>query len=176
MTDNLPATFPAGHVPTGGEMQAILDEIRAMRLYAKKTVDESVISNIVPQNDDQLFMSVEANSTYKFFCNIIYGGATASEIQLNFTAPAAATAAWTSHSLGIGATTFEGDIKMEYRDLTATATVGTVTGSILVFKGSGTLWTAGTAGTFRLVWAQATSTASNTTVYANSDLHLMKVA
>lgn len=175
MTDNLPTTFAAGHLPTGTEWQNVLDSIRSMRVYVRKTLDESLTSSTVLQNDDQLLVSVEANSTYRFDSNFAYSSVTGADIQFGWTAPSGSTMLWTGHSLDPSGSYF-GDIKMQAFNIGDVADCAGGGAVPCVFKGSGSLFTGANAGTFRLRWAQIVSNASATWVYANSDLLLTKVA
>lgn len=130
-----------------------------------KEADETVISNATLQDDDELLFAVGANEVFQF------------EGVLNITTPAAA-----DFRIGItGPTGATGSLSAIYSDLsTGSIDAGSVAigaaGGLLLISGSvgnivrfwGGIHNGSTSGNLTLQWAQATSTASNTTVMAGS--------
>ena len=142
-------------------------------LFVRKTADESVISSATLQNDNHLFLSVAANTTYELTLRLIANSATTADIQFLFTFPAGLT--MNLHSLeasGAGASNalFTGPF-----DQTSTRAIST-TGSDQIITMSGLVMVSATAGTLQLQWSQFVSIASNTTVKTNSYMILRKVA
>jgi hypothetical protein len=156
--------------PTAAQFNSLLP------IFVVKGVDEAAISDIVLSNDAELFVSVSASMTYEVRSHIIYDSATAADMQIAWTAPAGATFQWNSHG-GSGTAINADTVNFETRTLAQSANVGGYgVGTQAVVCPSGLLVVAGTAGTFRMQWAQVVSTASNTTVRAGSHLILRRVA
>jgi hypothetical protein len=148
-------------------------------LYVRKTANESVTSSAVLQNDDHLLLQVAANATYLLELFLIYDGDAAGDIQIGFTFPAGATIDWTPGGLTTGATQQSGSVKLAHVSTGAgegVGAVGTGAGNRVVARATGILQVAGTAGTLQLQWAQLASSATATTVLANSWMALRRIS
>lgn len=165
-------TFPAGHEPGADEFAALLP------IYVRKTVDESLASNTTLQNDDELFCAVAANITYEVDLFLIYDGATAGDLKFAFTGPTSATLDWVQGGLISSADATSGSMFVGASNIGTTNTVvtGAGAGVKLVTMPRGLLITSSTAGTFQLQWAQGTSSATATHVFAGSWMRLRRVA
>lgn len=144
--------------------------------YARKTVFEDVTANTALQNDDELFVSVLANTVYEVRMVLFYDGDPGGDLKIQFTAPSGAVLPFAASGMAVTAAGY-GDDQVGAFDLT-TATVGfgaigvgTTCGLIV----AGTLVTSGTAGTLQLQWAQRTAFATRTRIFQNSFLSLMSV-
>lgn len=150
-------------------------------LFVRKTANESVTSSATLQNDDHLLLQVAANATYLLELFLIYDGDVtvgAGDIQIGFTFPAGATIDWTPGGITTGATTQSASVKLSHQSTGAgegVGSVGTGAGNRVVARATGILQVAGTAGTLQLQWAQLTSSATATTVLANSFLRLKRI-
>jgi hypothetical protein len=161
-------TFPAGTRITSSVLALVAP------LAAVKTSPESVVSSTVLQNDDALFLTVAANSTYKWKCQVFYVGGTqaSSDIKVQWTGPGSAALSWNSmHFTTAGAFS-----DTSFNDFTTVNVIGTNgAGNNRTIHMEGTLVTV-SAGTFQLQWAQNTSSATATQVLANSTLLAWKTA
>lgn len=161
-------TLPSGHVVTADELAARQTTI------AIKTVDESLASNTTLQNDDELFVTVAANTTYKVEAVLIYSGATTGDMKVAFTWPTSATMPW--GLLGYTTALAFQAVAFSAPSSGTPFSVGcNGAGNDLVLYLSGTLTVGSTAGTLQIQWAQAASDATATIVRAGSWLSLTPV-
>lgn len=165
---------------TAGE-DATADKLNSMLpLTAWKTATESVTSSTTLQNDDELFLTVEANATYIMDLLLLHDSdaTAAGDVKIGWSAPASATMNWGVHGANTAATSSTGvtSVNMQTRIISEVAAFGggDSTGTTALAKG--VLVTAGTAGTFRLQWAQETSNAVASNVRVGSYLTLKRVA
>lgn len=172
MTVTFP-TFATGHEPSAAEFGVLLG------LSAIRSTDLSVANNTL-QNDNQLFLAVEANATYAFDGLLVYTCASATpDVMFAFSFPAGATIAW----YGAGAAT---NLASQVGSLAAYAPISNgaanygsndsasfPTGNII----KGSLKTSSTAGTLQLQWAQVTTTGgSPVTMKTGSFLTARRIA
>lgn len=154
------------------------DVAPATSLFVRKTANESVTSSTTLQNDDQLVLAVAANTTYVLDMMLIYSGAEAGDLQLNWTVPTGATMdyRWDGPPTSITGTS-DGDTR--YGALNAppgtSTAIGATAGNLIAF-GRGLLVVGGTAGNVQLQWAQSSSSGTATTIKSNSYMRLTKVA
>lgn len=146
-------------------------------VFAYKTADESVTSSTALQNDDELFASLPANSTWSMTSYIQTNGANTGtgDIKIDFSVPAGATLKYTS----FGTTTSSPAIQYEATVNSAgtARAVGTNGASPDMGMAMQALVTIGsTAGTVQFRWAQNTSTATATIVRAGSHLKFTRMA
>src|SRR5262245_15271614 len=119
-------TWVSGQVLTASDVNTWFVPIAAV-----KTANESVTSSTTLQNDDELFVSVAANSTYLVQCYIKCDGAATGDIKLNWTAPASAT--FDSVVNGLQATAAgANDDQIAHMDLTGSGSFG-LTGGASVY-------------------------------------------
>jgi hypothetical protein len=163
-------------------MVAAGDKIRASDLaplFARKTATESVTSSNTLQDDDELFVDVEADSVYVVEGVLQYDAGTGGDLKFSFTAPSGATLDWAATVAPTAATTATAPGTMNFNgsDLSTTYGAGGIgAGSRLSATFTGLLITDATAGTLQLQWAQFASNGTATRVFAGSFLHLRKVA
>lgn len=144
--------------------------------FVRKTANETVNNSSTLQNDDTLLAALAANEVVAFICQIWFSSATAADIKLAFTTPAAATIVWAGAG-GFQFTTAEGAALFQAVETSGgSASIGgrgagdkrTITLIGLVANGAN-------AGNLTLQWAQDTADASDTIVYANSWLLPLRV-
>jgi len=145
-----------------------------------KAADENVISSTTLQNDDELFISVDANITYAIDARIIVIEASGNAIDWKcaWTYPSGALfdmavvaphTAWNASAANV-------EIEWaawqnETSSPSSSKNFGTAT-TAFSYHFRGVLRVGATAGTFQLQWAQANSTAANVTVKSGSSLTL----
>lgn len=145
--------------------------------FVRKTLDQVVISSIVFVNDNHLFTPLLTFSTYTFEIVLFFDGASAADARFTFNTPAQSVLQW-------------GAVHPEYTPATGThptAQVTTVVGAGTTLfagtsasgtrnylAGSGIVRTSSVAGNLTLQWCQDVSTATNTTVFADSYLSIIK--
>jgi len=143
-------------------------------LMAVKTADETVNNSITYQNDDHLFISLEANSIYQLelFMMISQGGITAA-IKADFTVPTGTTIEQTITRNENNNSTFywthSEDLRIEWQNGCR------LLGADNVIISRGAVFTLGTAGNLVLRWAQNTADLTDTKVTKGSYLKLTKV-
>lgn len=158
-------TFPANHITSSDDLKALLP------YFVRKGSDQAVTSSTTLVNDNELFLTLLPNATYSISTFIIYDGAGASGLKLAFTGPTNSTMAWWTNSTSGGNTTFiNSNDYWGYNDLTIlTNSVGCAgAGSKGVCRPGGFLTTGATSGTVQFQWAQGTSSATATHVFAGS--------
>jgi len=163
--------FATGDVPTADQFNDWFVNTR----FARKPSIETISSNASLQNDDDLFVSVDASAVYMVKAVLRIASQTAADFQFGWTGPAGITFDWIAHSINSGGSTTNDDFIGAY----GTASVPTVAGlggSTVVAHVEGLLVMGANAGTFRLQWAQGTSNASGTSLLTNSFLFLRQVA
>jgi hypothetical protein len=168
--------MPAPTSPTGivtstylAALAAYIDDIEGrIPRIAIKTADESINTTTTFQDDNELLLTVEANSTYKCRLHLQTSSGTTPDFKYQFSKPSGATTpSWNALYFTAAAA------------LTASISGDALTtggfGADLPIEAYGLLITSSTAGTFGLQWAQNTSDAGSTIVRAGSFLELIKV-
>jgi len=152
-----------------------LNFLKTGQLFVSKTADETITSSTTLQDDDQLTVSVEANTVYEVRFLLIYEAGTTGDFKYQWAAPASATFLHADNRLN-SAATLTGDDTVSVDDITVAITAGGLgTGVSLPIEGKGLLRVLGTAGTFKLRWAQGTSSAGATIVKTDSFIILQRV-
>lgn len=142
-----------------------------MPITARKTANETIISNSTLQNDDELFVAVEASCTYHMELRISCTSGITPDLKIGWTYPTGTTIRWSGVDADTaGAVRIAGNLL----ETSVPAIVGSG-GDVAVFY-TGMVITGVNAGTLQLQWAQNTLTASNSTVYAGSFLTIKRVA
>jgi hypothetical protein len=157
--------------------EADLDVYCVNVIEAHKISSESVTSSTVLQDDDVLTVTVAASSVYELSGVLFYDGASgAADLKFSWVGPAGATMEWSSVCLSAAAVD-TGDIEaIAYATIGAVGTAGTLgAGTNLAVLLDGLLTVAGTAGTFKLQWAQNTSNGTATRVLLKSYIVLRRI-
>jgi len=160
-------------------------------LTVRKTADTSRTATTSVTADDHLFLDLEANAVYVGEGWIKYSGLAAADLGIQWTAPSLAVGEWGAHGVGstvVGSTAapaLQTDtqgalgymVRTESNELGVARTYGCLgTSALLTLFMYGTIRMGATAGTFSVGWAQASSSATATTLYADSWLRLTRVA
>ena len=135
-------------------------------------------SSTTLQDDDALFVTVLANASYEVQCFLIYDGAGASALKVAFAGPTSATFDWWQDGNSGGNSAAAGTTWWGYNTISTTnSTYGaTGAGSKLAARPAGLLITSSTAGTFKLQWAQGSSSATATHIFTGSYMYLRRLA
>jgi hypothetical protein len=164
--------FATNDVPTAAQVNEWMVNV----LWARKTVFEDVTASTVLQNDDELFVTVAANSVYKVECLLHYDGDPGGDLKIQFSAPASSTMVYFGTSVDVTGANYGADQNSSYDLTTATVGAGAIAvGTMTSWFLKGALVTSGTAGTFRLQWAQRTAFATRTRIFPGSYLDLQRV-
>lgn len=150
---------------------------------ARKTADQTVTNSTTQTDDTHLFVSVAANAVYTVEAYITYNALAAADVNLAFTVPAGASGSWTGWGVGLtqSAQTTDGyTLRAEQNTITQVRGFGGIeSGGVaqdISVNIKGLLTTAGTAGTFRLQWAQRVANAQGTILRADSWIRLNRIA
>lgn len=179
-------TLLAGQRITAG----LLSSMQPM--VARKTSDTSRAATTTTTADPHLTFDIVANGVYIMDGWLKYDGATAADINIDWTAPSGCLGEYTSWGSGnasITATagiTLTSDtqsvrgymIRTETNDISQSrsfACLGTGLTPLTLFL-KGTVRNGSTAGTYSLDWAQLASDATSTTVYTDSWIRLQRIA
>lgn len=139
----------------------------AVPLAGIKSANQTIISQTTLINDADMRFPVAANSIYEFHAFIRFSSGTGQDFKSSFTVPAGAQAIF--QRIGRDSTgNFAGSA--EFTDTDSLVFQGNTVGVHVAGQLMGILTTAGTAGNLIFQWAQQTSGAFNTTLYANSYL------
>lgn len=145
-------------------------------LTATKAANQSVTSSTVFVNDTHLSLSVVANATYLLEGYWPYDGAfNAGNIKYQWTMPAGASILWAANGPATGGAAAYAANSTSTNAVLSLGTYGTG-GMQTNAAPLGRFVTAGTAGTLQLQWAQDSSNATATTMYAGAWLQLRRVA
>lgn len=149
---------------------------------AIKTVDESLTSSTTMQDDDQLFLPVEANTDYWIESHILFRSETTADLNIQPSYPSGTTFAWSN---GAPATNDAGGNsygQVWFQALTSTGTStalvtigGLSIGMAAALPLKGLLRVGANAGTFKFRWSQSVSNSNASTVHANSILMATKL-
>lgn len=147
-----------------------------------KTSNETVTSSTTLQNDNDFFLSVEANALYVVELDLFLtgnGGGTG-DFRSLWTFPSGSVGKRMRVALQEGAAaSTPDDMKAPCSTLADpdqdTGTIGTATSEGSLFKETMTIDTAGTSGTLQFTWCQASSNSTATTVHAGSVMRCWKV-
>jgi hypothetical protein len=157
-------TVPAaGAKLRGSVLSSLITEVRP--LTAIKLSDETVNNSTTLQDDDELFLSVEANAKYWLDMRLLMSSGTTPDFKMLFTFPSGLT-------MKLHNTEATGTLSVPYDQTTTAAVSGT--GADAVIQVEGLVKVSSTAGTLKLQWAQNTLNASNTIVRADSTMRLSR--
>jgi hypothetical protein len=147
-------------------LSSLITELRPVT--ARKTVDETVNNSATLQNDDELFVAVEASLTYDFEAEIFYNSGTTPDFKFGWTFPAGLTMTYSVYAAG-------GAVFLGYSEIQTSVPVIDGQGAAVAALLKGTVIVFSTAGTLQLQWAQNTANASNTVVAAGSYIRLRRI-
>jgi hypothetical protein len=142
-------------------------------LVGIKSGDQTISSQTTLINDADMRVAVAANATYEFKVYLRYSSGTGQDWKSSFTVPASAFARF--QRIGKDLSGNFGSIN-EQTDSGSVTSQGSGVGTMLNAQFYGVLVTSGSSGNFIFQWAQNTSGAFNTTLYANSYLIAQRIA
>lgn len=145
------------------------------RLFAYKPSNTSRASTTSATADPHLTFTVEANTTYTLSGFLVYDGLDTADLKFGFTAPAGTTGSWWPGAADSSMNALAYAPRWgALTDVTSsTMAVGAQgAGTILAAEPKGLVVTAGTPGTFSLVWAQNSSSGTATILRTHSWLRL----
>lgn len=139
-------------------------------LKAVKTADEIVNNTTTLQDDNHLFVPVDANAVYTVQMFGRVSGPDLGDFKFSFTVPAGASVTGTARMGDV--TTYD---TREYNNTALGIQLANNFG-VHSFDLIGVLATSATAGILQFQWAQSTATVGDTTVFTSTWLLLMKVS
>lgn len=143
---------------------------------ALKTADETVVNSAVVQDDDQLFLPVEANASYVFTGWIWFTSpVTTVDLRAAFSLPAGSTMWRSAFGQPNGATTVTGVIDTSVLSFGSADGRGAWTTPMAIHY-MGYVVTAGTAGNLQFRWGQVAAGADEVRVKAGSWIQLIRAA
>lgn len=161
----------AEEITIGSGLSLSGTDLRVIDNYSNKvtkTADESVVNSSTLQNDDQLFFTADANSTYQIkVSGITTRSNTASQARtlLSFTVPSGTNGQYYLPSTAVFITTSAGVVISDFAD-SSTWTFWEV---LCIIR------TSGTSGTVQLRWACNTPTSQTLTLKSGSYLAYRKL-
>src|SRR5262245_50768918 len=165
--------FTNGEVLTADDVDIYL----VNTIAAIKSATESVTSSTTLQNDDELVLALAANSTYEIRSLLKIDGSTAGDIKVGFTGPSGSTPLLFLDGLGIGATDGSGRVQFVIDSFASNGSFGTTgVGDTRGLMVHGLVVIGSTAGNLQLQWAQGTSSAFATRVFANSFMWARRIS
>lgn len=171
--DNLTEVLTGARATADLINTSIVDPLINGILMVRKAANEAVTSSTTLQDDDELFLAVQANSIYFVQGWFRYVSANATpDLKLNYTYPAGAS--FTRTDWGAPSTTTSAaDTINTTVQTTGDSARGADTNNRSIYM-MGELTTGATAGTFRVQWAQNTSDAGSVTMLGSSRLMMWK--
>lgn len=144
--------------------------------FARKTATETITSSTAFQDDDHLSVAVAANATYLMTCSLKYEAGTTGDLKMQWLGPSGTALLGTISTLISTAASDLDDYTTgcELGDLKVAG--GRGAGVTRGVQFNGIVVVGGTAGTFKLQWAQNTTDTISTILYANSYVLLQRVA
>lgn len=171
-----------------------LQKLRASTLeqlvgkLVRKGADESVSSGssgTTMQDDNELFVTVAANTTYAVSVTVLAieaGGIGVTDIKIAWTMPAGCTLDLAVTAPHIDYNASAGNVEIEWAGWqnetsspTSSKNFGTTNSASFSYKFDGSLVVGSTGGTFRMQWAQRVGNAANLTVRAGSRMWLQPI-
>lgn len=163
--------FSTGDVPTATQVNNLF----VNTLFVRKPSNETVTSSTALQDDDHLQLTVEANTSFEVRMLLRYAAQLADDIKISFSGPAGATFDCAIMGLDTAATAFANDTNILLAISTAVG-LGGLGGTNCGAYITGLLITSGTAGTFKLQWAQNNLSGSGVSVLSGSYMVANRVA
>src|SRR5687768_16117259 len=164
-------TFSVNETFTSSDANTYL----AQQQIVIKTATESVTSSTTVQDDNHLSMTLNANENYWLDGLIIIDGALAGDFRLQFVVPSG-TIRWLANGPSSGATATTDLVDRNWKAGSLTTIIGTIaSGTETMMPVSGIIRTGASGGTFKLQWAQGTSSATATRVFIDSFLRVTRM-
>lgn len=158
-----------------GKLQAQVS-LAGTSISARKTATESVTSSTVLQDDNHLLITVAANTNYVITGTFYVTSASATpDFKMAFVTPSGTIAvSYAALVIGAGSSPSRGADVLSTSGVAGNAiTIGA--GEVLIVQIQGTISVGVTGGTFKLQWAQNTSSGTATTINAGGFLSAVKI-
>lgn len=161
----------AGEQPSASD----LNRYFMQQHHVIKSADESY-SSATAHDDSELFASVQAGTDYWVTTMLIYEADAARDLVMRFSGPSGSSFSYVSDSVPSSASSTVDIISRGLQIMTSGPGVGGVgIGTTVVAVPKGLLRVAGSSGTFRFRWAQASGGSPATIVKAGSILTLRRL-
>lgn len=168
-------SFPDAHRINAPEWQQFLDFLTP--LYVRKTSQETRSADTSPSQDDDLFVYVQPNATYRVRGLIFYNGGTSEDFRLGWEYPTDAAMHWNPQGSIDSMAGVTADRWFGHASIGTVVGPGTAgTGSPVHCRPHGHLITGATGGRFGVLWAQWVSGGTTTTVMPGSFLILNRIS
>lgn len=143
-----------------------------------KGADESLVSNVTLQNDNDLVVPVAANATYLFKAYLNYEGDSIANagMKIQWSGPAGYTQRYTLNRLLPGNPASTIDATASFTGATVVGMGTTGAGTLRGTELAGSIFTGSAAGTLQLLWAQNATSAVATIMHAQSTLELWRMS
>jgi hypothetical protein len=167
--------YPSPNLAVGVLVTAdLIDSM--LPLYARKSASEAApTSNTTLQDDDELFVPVEANASYFVDGYLRYVAASATpDLKLNYTYPSGASFARSDWGVPTTTTTVADSIDTRLASTGDSLRGGDANPRSIFMKGE--LVVSSTSGTFRVQFAQNTSSVDSVTMLSSSRIVLTRYA
>jgi hypothetical protein len=136
-------------------------------LSGVKSANQVISSTTTLINDADMRFAVAANSIYEFHVHLRYASPAGGDWKSSFTVPAGSVVSFNRVGLNASGIVAAGT---DFNDASSVTSQGQGAGTALTADFFGSINTVGTAGNLIFQWAQLTSNAGNTTLFANSYL------
>jgi hypothetical protein len=143
--------------------------------FAIKTADTSRASTTTLADDPHLTIPVAANATYHTDVVLFHNSQPTGDFKWTFVGPASSVLSYAGATVTLAGAVYIDD-NVFYSDLTDVQNSGGIAGVWVPIIIQGMLITSGTAGNFKLQWAQQTSNAGSSTLKTNSYINARRVA
>lgn len=155
-------------------LETRMTSAEAETVTAYKAADESRTSTVTLTDDLHLTIPVATSAVYAIEAFLLVEGDPAADIALTFAGPASSTGGWAPVAATLSTSDGTGSLRLTKFSFGTSSTMG-ITAAGLVVLPHGALITAGTAGTLKLQWAQAVTSATPTVLRAGSWLRLSRL-
>lgn len=184
--------MPEAYPTYAGGQRITASLLRAGQIQSvRKTSDTNITASTTTTPDPHLQFDLVAGAVYTWWGWVKYSADTAGDLNVDFSGPAGLLGEWFGEAAGNPVTgasatpTLRVDtqgasgylVRTETTDVTSARSFGGLgSGITLGLSLWGTLRVGATAGTYSLDWAQATSSATATTLYTDSWLNFLRTA
>lgn len=143
-------------------------------LFKQRTTTQTVVSSTTLVDDNALFVTVVAGGIYELKALLKYNSSTTSDLKIQWVGPASSTLSWTVIGLIAGAVSQQ-DVQMLPSAISTPETLGVASAGATTFADITGNLNVGSAGTFKLQWAQQVSGGTNTNMLADSYIRLLRM-
>jgi hypothetical protein len=164
----------AGDIIFASDLNAAVAAVAALKVL--KPSDTSRASTVTSTADPDLLINLPAGTYYTLISNIIFNGDSTADMRAGFYVPSGGTMAGTIRAQNTSATTTVGSIVTDSQGPSGSFGFGCIgTGTNLTALIIGVVYS-GSGGNFGWQWSQSVTSATATTVKANSFITLIPLA